>query len=152
MKKSRRYRLKRNTRNTRKNRCIKKRRGGSYGLCKEHSIYVKDNRGRLDKASSVKGIINKFKCYIDIKNNSSYDSSIRDTASTQMDSLIERLIDLEREKKGILLKYLITNDYYKSLSDDDLKAISLLMTRMQEEALPLSMPILDYLMRERRLL
>lgn len=130
----------------------KTRRGGSHRLCSKHKIYVKGRSGKVDKASSVRGIINKFKCYHAILNNESYDESTRDVALKQMDSLIEYLIQLERENKGILLKYLISNDYYKSLKDDDLISISVLITRMQEEALPLSMPILDYLMRERGLI
>jgi hypothetical protein len=130
----------------------KTRRGGSHRLCSKHKIYVKGRSGKVDKASSVRGIINKFKCYHAILNNESYDESTRDVALKQMDSLIEYLIRLEREKKGILLNHLISNDYYKSLTDDDLISISGLITRMQEEAIPLSMPILDYLMRERGLI
>jgi hypothetical protein len=150
---------KRNTRSRRKYTSIRKKRSkkrtlkklkGGYRVCDEHKIFVRNADGSVNKENSLKGTIHKFNCYQTILNDPSQKDKHSDVRR-QYDDLIQLLINSFYSKKDIFLKHLIKDERYKSLSDDELKTLLTPLTRMQEDAIPPSMPIIDYILRERNI-
>lgn len=123
---------------------------GGYKICDKHKIFIRNPDRSVNKEYSLKGTINKFNCYQTILNDPSQ-TDIHAEARRQYDELIQFLIDNFYSGKDIFLKYLIKDDRYKSLSDDELKILLIPLTRMQEDAIPPSMPIIDYILRERKI-
>jgi hypothetical protein len=132
-----------------KSRRSKKYKGG-FRLCNEHKIFVKNDDGSLNKELSLRGTIDKFNCYQNILNNPSHNDKHHEIRK-QYDSLIQMLIDNFYSGKDIFLKYLIKDNRYKTLSDKDLKTLLIPLTRMQEDAVGPSMPIIEYILRDRGL-
>lgn len=147
--KSRRYR--KTLAKNRKNYRIRRRsRKGGYRLCNKHKIIVKNDDGSINKELYLKGTIDKFNCYQMILNNPSHREKHTEIRK-QYDSLIQMLIDNIYSGKDIFLKYLIKDNRYKTLSDQDLETLLVPLTRMQEAAVRPSMPIIEYILRDRGL-